>query len=767
MSGALTGHAALPGAPVTPVADRAAPRMKDTALIPEPNAVRLSGWLGKRVARSEANRLLKVEEAPILAGFRHRPGEQAWIGEHVGKFLHAATLAWVYTGDPRLKEKLDRVATELMKTQEPDGYLGTYVPEQRFGQYSGADWDVWVHKYNLMGLLTYYRYTHNAAALDTCRRMGNLLLKTFGPGKKSILSAGTHMGMAATSVLEPMVLLYRATGDPRYLAFAKYLVRAWDEPNGPKVAASLLAGKSVAETANGKAYEMMSNLVGLCELARATGDRAYLQPVVNAWKDITAHELYLTGTASYGEHFHPGYDLPNAPRYNVGETCVTVTWIQLNAQLFRLTGQARFGNELERSFYNHLAAAQRPDGAEWCYYTALEGQKPYGPGINCCVSSGPRGMALLPQLAYLVERKNGQDTLLLNLFEPSEATLTLGGQRVTVKQTTAFPAKGGTVLTFTSARPATFAVKVRQPDWMRGGLTLDSSGGVTVHSEKVGWASYFARAWKRGDRLTAIFDIPLRLIPGDHGNLGRDALAWGPLILAYDTAQNPGLPPPAAIALAGTKGRVTQPLTGDSPLAVEMKVRSAGRPEGVPARFIPFAEAGASGSTYRVWLPSPDAELPQTGSLFQGGTEAVSWRGNVTGSISDGDPSTLTVTFNNTLQGEAWFEVSGPQPQTVGQVVFAHGQNFHDGGWFDTSAGKPQVQVKRSATGNWETVATLDTYPATTATDAGGLTEGELFTARLPQPVKAVAVRVIGTPASGDNPSQSFASCAELQAFPK
>ena len=170
------------------------------------------------------------------------------------------------------------MAAELIACQEPDGYLGTYSPDKRFGLYEGADWDVWSHKYNLIGLLTYYQYTGNRLSLDCCRKMGDLLIATF-PGKKSILAAGTHIGMAATSVLEPVVLLYRFTGDKRYLDFARYIVKAWDEPHGPAIAASLRAGKGVNHTANGKAYEMLSNLVGLCELARATGDRSLLEPV--------------------------------------------------------------------------------------------------------------------------------------------------------------------------------------------------------------------------------------------------------------------------------------------------------------------------------------------------------------------------------------------------------------------------------------------------------------------------------------------------------
>jgi hypothetical protein len=59
----------------------------------------------------------------------------------------------------------------------------------------------------------------------------------------------------------------------------------------------------------------------------------------------------------------------------------------------------------------------------------------------------------------------------------------------------------------------------------------------------------------------------------------------------------------------------------------------------------------------------------------------------------------------------------------------------------------------------------LEEYPATTATDARDLRDGQVFSLRLREPVRAVAVRVIGRPASGDNPQQAFASCAELQAF--
>ena len=67
--------------------------------------------------------------------------------------------------------------------------------------------------------------------------------------------------------------------------------------------------------------------------------------------------------------------------------------------------------------------------------------------------------------------------------------------------------------------------------------------------------------------------------------------------------------------------------------------------------------------------------------------------------------------------------------------------------------------------GSWETIGELSSYPATTATDRGGIAFGQPFELVLDRPVKAVAVRVIGVPSCGNDPKQAFSSCGELQAF--
>ena len=488
------------------------------------------------------------------------------------------------------------------------------------GLYPGADWDVWSHKYNLLGLLTWWTYAKDRAALDCCRKMGNLLCRTFGTGsgQKSLNAAGTHMGMAATSVLEPMVLLHRATGNRKYLDFCRYIVDvAWAEPGGAGILKTLTTAGKVNKTANGKAYEMLSNLVGLCELHRTTGEKRFLTPVLRAWDDIVDNQLYVTGTTSFGEHFHDDHALPNASRNSVGETCVTVTWLQLNLQLLRLTGEPKYADEIERSQYNHLAAAQRPDGREWCYYTALEGTKPYGPGINCCVSSGPRGLALAPQTACFAG-DNGK-TLVVASADSFTATVNLGGFRVKVVQKSPLPGAGELKLTLTPELPISFAVRWRVPAWAEGALS--------------GWHETPSTLYASPKTLS----LPLRFAPkslaGRFTNRGKTAHSLGPFVLA---SQN--------------------------------------------ARDVLFADAGAKGERYRVWSsPAGTEEITEDrsrggnidGSILDG--DPTTFVVTFDGSHADEDwyevafprprpVSSITFAHGKTFHDGGWF-VGAPRVQ--------------------------------------------------------------------------------------------------------
>ena len=753
-------------ADLVPLPDKVVCAAPDRQSFTQPDQAHLSGWVGARIEANEANRLVKIDVNRLLEGYRKRPGRQSWDGEHIGKWLHAATLAWVNTGDPALREKLDYAAAELGKCQQADGYLGTYLQERRW-----TEWDVWAHKYNLLGLITYMRYTGNLAPLPVCRRMGDLLCATFGeaPGKRDIIVCGEHVGMAPTSVLEPMVLLYRFTGEARYLDFCQYLLRAWEHPNGPKIISTLLSAQRVDKVANGKAYEMLSCLNGALEYHRTVGDPRLLEACLNAWQDIVAHRLYITGAASYGEHFHDDYDLPNVA--NVGETCVTVTWLQFNAQLLRLTGEARFAEQLEHVVLNQLFGAQKCDGSAWGYYVQMEGKKPYSANLDghCCLSSGPRGVALIPTFAAATDA----DGVVINLYDAGTVKLTLR-DRTAVKLTTAtrYPADSQVVMTLGLAAKSEFTLKLRLPAWCRQPVVQVAGQAVAAVPGVDGYLA-LRRSWADGDQLQLGFKSEPRVVVGDHKNQGKISVTYGPLVLAAEAdllGDHAGLRavamPGADLAALAVTPEPAPDLVKTWPSAQVFRVNAiprrpakTGEPAaGFPIRLIPFADAGNSGAEYRVWLPVG----PGGGSLFQDEKESRSRRGNASGSITDGDPGSFVVTFDGRPATQDWFAVTLEAPVRLKRLSFVHGRTFHDGGWFDASGGKPQVQVQKARGGAWETVGVLGDYPETTATHAAGLAGGESFTCALPQALTVFGVRVRGKPACGDNPRQAFASCGEI-----
>ncbi len=61
------------------------------------------GLLAERVELWRKDRLWRVaDDGYLLSGYESRPGVHAWQGEHVGKWLHAATLAYEQTHDKKL-----------------------------------------------------------------------------------------------------------------------------------------------------------------------------------------------------------------------------------------------------------------------------------------------------------------------------------------------------------------------------------------------------------------------------------------------------------------------------------------------------------------------------------------------------------------------------------------------------------------------------------------------------------------------------------------
>ncbi|WP_338877368.1 beta-L-arabinofuranosidase domain-containing protein (plasmid) [Spirosoma sp. SC4-14] len=564
--------------------------------------IRFEGFLQQRLNANLTQRLLNIDEQGILEGFYNRPGTQTWVGEYPGKYLHAASRVWRYSKNPQLKTQMDRIVDVLIGTQLPNGYLGTYSPDQYW-----KAWDVWAHKYDLLGLLSYYAATGYSPALEASRRIGGLLIKTFGtgPGQLNIVETGDHVGMASASVLEPMTELYRYTGDKRYLDFCHYIIQAYDSPKGPKIITTLNTVGKVDKTANAKAYEMMSNLIGVVKLYQLTGEPSLLKAAQTAWQDIASHKLYITGTASAHEHFQPDGDLPADNKDSMGEGCVTTTWLQLSQALYGLTGEAKYVDEMEKSIFNHLFAAENPQTGCVSYYTALMGRKPYRCTItaHCCLASIPRGFAIIPELAYTRSQTNGLAVNLYAAGSVQDSVRSSDGKLVPVQLTiaTSFPADGRVKLTISPLQRAPFRLALHVPAWSRSfQVTTQGQSWTGVQGEYLN----IDKSWDANTTVDISFDLNPQVLDGGGSYPGRIAFKQGPQVLALDQALNPELSDLQAVSLVET---TTKPLpatilpkgwVGSQVYGVAGKV--AGKP--VTLKLVPFAEAGQTGGDLAVWL---------------------------------------------------------------------------------------------------------------------------------------------------------------------
>jgi len=559
-----------------------------------------NGYLNTRFTQNLQQRLLKVDEFGLMGSYMNRPGIHPWAGEHVGKYLETACNVWKLTHDTTLKKQMDRMMYELINTQLEDGYLGTYTPDEYW-----TSWDVWSHKYNLHGLLAYYATTGYMPALEACKKMGNLLCNTFGKkaGQKDIILAGEHMGMAATSVLDAMVELYQYTAEKKYLDFCYYILDAWEQDNGPHVISAVLATGKVTKVGNGKAYEMLSNYVGLIKLYQVTGEEKFFKAVTTAWQDVVANRLYITGTASTHEYFGEDAVLPAAAMDNMGEGCVTTTWIQLNQNLFAITGDIKYLNELEKSVYNHLLAAENPETGCVSYYTPLMDKKPYTCFITCCQSSVPRGISLVPNFTF--GNINSIPTVLF--YEPAqykEKVITTAHTTVDVGFIVAgnFPESGNVVVTITSLKPASFAVALRVPYWCTN-YTATVQG--RVYKGQPNQFITINKNWQPGQKVMIHFDMPLTIIAGGKSYPGQFAFKRGPQILAADKSLNTATvnnlflntTTVAAPTLTNTTAVLPAHWIGTQAYSLNLL------PANNKLIVVPFADASQTDGDMKVWLP--------------------------------------------------------------------------------------------------------------------------------------------------------------------
>ena len=537
---------------------------------------RLKGPLGEKLDRMVAGHVIGTDVDYITAPFLEKTETKGWWQtEFWGKWMHSAVPYSVYTGSAALGASIDNGIDRMLASQEKCGYIGNYPDSLRCGE----GWDVWGMKYTMMGLLHYYdlakaretvgdkssssrkdvnlhsptqisNSNSSTKALEAAKRLCDYVIAEIGPNGRrgrELWQTGNWSGYASSSILEPVVWLYRRTNDKKYLDFATYIVKGMTEPaKGPRLLDLALKGVSVADRnesdytqdadwayvckyGRSKAYEMMSCYQGILdyvaaqsELSKDEGGKLadLRKAAIMTANDIVKEEINLAGGCACSEAWYHGAKKQHLPYLRLHETCVTTTWMRFCEKLLEVTDDPKWADELEKTFYNAYLAAMKMDGTEFAGYTPLSGNRWHGQHhcymhTDCCTANGPRGF-----LCFLRELcRNDGKTATFNFYA---SALVKGFDMYSL-----YPRANYARIVSHTEGP--LAMRLRIPAW--SAKTVVKVNGAAQDGVKPG--SYFtvSRDWKLGDIVEITFDMPVVAHVIDHSV----AFTRGPVLLARDS----------------------------------------------------------------------------------------------------------------------------------------------------------------------------------------------------------------------------------------
>ena len=669
--------------------------------------------------------------------------------------------------DKRLVQYIDSVLDVIVSAQEPDGYLYTARTQNPMQPHEWAGDKRWSKEeelshelYNLGHMveasIAHYQATGSRKFLDIAIRYADCVCREVGPapGQACVVPGHQIAEMA-------LAKLYLVTGNRKYLDEAKFFLDYRGKTTITHDYSQAHRPVTEQDEAVGHAVRAAYMYAGMADVAALTGDTAYIRAIDNIWNNIVEKKLYITGgigATSSGEAFGRNYELPNMSAYC--ETCAAIGNVYVNYRLFLLHGESKYYDVLERTLYNGLISGVSIEGNGFFYPNPLEsaGQHQRQPwfGCACCPSNICRFIPSLPGYVYAVKDRS----VYVNLFLSNNSTLTVGGKKVALSQTTNYPWDGDISITVDRNSAGTFAMKVRIPGWLKGQVvpsdlyqyadnqhlaytvTVNGTAQSLPAHQREGWSENrggvtltpdgyltITRRWKRGDRVQLHFDMEPRLVRANHkvtADRGMVAVERGPLVYCAEHPDNSfdimaaliNQQPQFATARAEIAGTPIVTLTTD---AQTLSFNKQGRLETQDQRLtlIPYYAWCHRGSgAMRVWLPQDiNATSPSqpatlaSESRVSSSIQKMPALTAINDRLVPRDENDRSVPYTHwwpKQNSTEWIVYDLPGERTVQSATVYW---YDDGPWGGCRVPRAWRILYRDAQGKWMPVSGADAYP--------------------------------------------------------
>jgi DUF1680 family protein len=393
-----------------------------------PEGISLGGEIGERFDRFihertsgdfAINEILREAEECFAEQLDDEFNYGMWRGEFWGKLAISAAGICRMKRDEGLMEDLSESAYTMLSYQRGDGYLSTYLDSKNIfrtdpetsirdvGWPCDFNWNFWGQKYTLWGLIEIAMLTDDEEILEGAQKLADNMIATVKSLGVRVKDVGVMDGMAASSAMKPILILYRLTQDRRYLEFAEEIAKDMDSDSEerPNVLRNARLGKDMTDWYSredgwyAKAYECMSFLEGVAELYRITGDEKLLEALEKFWESTCRRESNILGSVGYCEQFFDAKAYPDAAT----EVCDVIHWMRLSLELFSITADTKYIKVVEKAFLNAFLAGIYEDGKWGAFFVRSSGRHfeafrqcdtKYQ---HCCLNNAGRGFTNMAQ----------------------------------------------------------------------------------------------------------------------------------------------------------------------------------------------------------------------------------------------------------------------------------------------------------------------------------------------------------------------------------
>ena len=239
------------------------------------------------------------------------------------------------------------------------------------------------------------------------------------------------------------------------------------------------------------------------------------------------------------------------------ELCTVVEYMFSLERALAITGDAAFGDRLERLAFNALPGTLTDD--MWAHqYNQEPNQvecslhhKPWvsdgpesnlfglEPNFGCCTANFHQGWPKFAASLFLLSgdpNSDQNDGLVAAAYAPCEVRANIRGTAVHIIEETDYPFRDTVRFTINPATPLAFPLTLRVPAWAADSMTVNGSPEwiTSEHLKKEGWRTVH-RTWRGGDRVEVKLPMKPRTSRWFNDSI---AIERGPLVFSYGIGES-------------------------------------------------------------------------------------------------------------------------------------------------------------------------------------------------------------------------------------